>query len=103
MDKKQTLTNEELSKKFKSNFDLVNYTISLAEDIIKSGKETRVKSDLQNRAMLILEEAMLILEVGEKGEVILDAESIEEDLMGESLEEPLLEESAQTSEDEKQE
>ena len=57
MDKKKTtFTNEELSKKFKNNFDLVNYAISLAENMIHSGRETRVKSELQNRAMLILEE-----------------------------------------------
>lgn len=54
--KKNQFTNEELSKKFKSNFDLVNYAIALAENMIKSGRETRVKSDTQNRAMLILDE-----------------------------------------------
>lgn len=58
MDKKNKarFTNEELSKKFKNNFDLVNYAISLAENMIKSGRDTRVKCDTQNRAMLILEE-----------------------------------------------
>lgn len=58
MDKKGKipLTNEELRKKFKNNFDLVNYSISLAENMIKSGRDARVKSDCQNRAMLILEE-----------------------------------------------
>ncbi|MBA3721783.1 MAG: hypothetical protein H0W88_05220 [Parachlamydiaceae bacterium] len=56
MEKKITLTNEELSKKFKNNFDLVNYAISLAENMIYSGRDARVKSDVQNRAMLVLEE-----------------------------------------------
>jgi hypothetical protein len=56
MDKKATFTNEELSKKFKNNFDLVNYAISLADNMIQTGRETRVKCDTQNRAMLILEE-----------------------------------------------
>lgn len=58
MDKKPKvhLTNEIMTKKFKSNFDLVNYAIKLAENMIGTGRETRVKSDVQNRAMLIIEE-----------------------------------------------
>ncbi len=50
------LTNEEIIKKFKSSFDLVSYAISLAENMIKTGRDARVKSEIQNRAMLILEE-----------------------------------------------
>lgn len=53
---KTHLTNEEVKKKFKSSFDLVNYAIQLAENMIRTGRETRVKSEVQNRAMLILEE-----------------------------------------------
>ena len=45
-----------MTKKFKSSFDLVNYAIKLAENMIKTGRDARVKSDVQNRAMLILEE-----------------------------------------------
>ncbi|WP_068467847.1 hypothetical protein [Candidatus Protochlamydia phocaeensis] len=56
MEKKINFTNEMLAKKFKSNFELVNYAISLAENMIKSGRDARVKSEVQNRAMLILEE-----------------------------------------------
>ena len=57
MDKKNhPLTNEILAKKFKNNFELVNYAIKLAENMIKTGRESRVKSDTQNRAMLILQE-----------------------------------------------
>ncbi len=56
MEKKTNFTNENLSKKFKSNFDLVNYAIQLAENMIESGRDARVKSEVQNRAMLILEE-----------------------------------------------
>lgn len=58
MDKKAKihLTNEEITKKFKSSFELVNYAIQLAENMIKTGRDARVKSDVQNRAMLILEE-----------------------------------------------
>ena len=50
------LTNEKMTKKFKSSFDLVNYAIKLAENMIKTGRDTRVKSEVQNRAMLILQE-----------------------------------------------
>jgi hypothetical protein len=51
------LTNEQLAKKFnKSNFELVNYAIKLAENMIRTGRDARVKSDVQNRAMLVLEE-----------------------------------------------
>jgi hypothetical protein len=50
------LTNEKMTGKFKSSFDLVNYAIKLAENMIYSGREARVKSEIQNRAMLILEE-----------------------------------------------
>ncbi len=53
---KVTFTNEKLSKKFRSNFELVNYAILLAENMIKTGRDARVKSEVQNRAMLILEE-----------------------------------------------
>jgi DNA-directed RNA polymerase subunit omega len=58
MDKREkvALTNEILAKKFKNNFDLVNYAIQLAENMIITGRDARVKSDIQNRAMLVLEE-----------------------------------------------
>ncbi|MDP1881071.1 MAG: hypothetical protein Q8K60_09060 [Parachlamydiaceae bacterium] len=54
---KVSYTNEELSKKFKSNFDLVNYAIRLTENKILSGRDSTIKSDYtQNLAMLMLEE-----------------------------------------------
>lgn len=56
---KKNLTNEEIKKSFKNSFDLVNYAISLAENMIKTGREPRMKSDTQNRALLILEEIRL--------------------------------------------
>ncbi|MCE2982304.1 MAG: hypothetical protein LW832_01940 [Parachlamydia sp.] len=56
MEKKDKFTNEKLAKKFKSNFELVNYAIKLAENMIRTGRDARVKSEVQNRAMLILEE-----------------------------------------------
>jgi hypothetical protein len=51
-----SLTNEELGKEHANLFDLVNYAISLADNMIKSGREPRVKSDIMNRSHLILEE-----------------------------------------------
>lgn len=45
-----------MRRKFNSSFELVNYAIRLAENMIKTGRDARVKSEIQNRAMLILEE-----------------------------------------------
>lgn len=50
-------TNESLSKKFKNNFDLVNYAITLAKNMIASGRGTRaLHSKTDNRATQILDE-----------------------------------------------
>lgn len=56
MEKKIPLTNEKVRKKFKSQFDLVNYAIKLAENMIRTGRDCRVKIDSQNRALQILSE-----------------------------------------------
>lgn len=56
MEFKDRLTNEELRKKFKSQFELVKYAITLAENMIHTGREPRVKTEVTNRAMQILEE-----------------------------------------------
>lgn len=53
---KGLFTNEKLLQKFKNQFDLVNYAIRLAENMIKTGRDPRVKTDNQNRAMQILAE-----------------------------------------------
>jgi DNA-directed RNA polymerase subunit omega len=50
------LTNEELLKKFKSQFDMVNHAINLAENMVRSGRGPRVKVDNQNPAVIIVEE-----------------------------------------------
>lgn len=49
------LTNEELAKKFKSNFELVNHAIKMAENMIRTGRD-RIEAEFQNRAMMVLEE-----------------------------------------------
>lgn len=56
MDHKEHLTNEKLGGKFTNQFDLVNYAIKLAENMVKSGRAPRVKCDIQNPAVIILEE-----------------------------------------------
>lgn len=56
METKETITNEKIRKKFKNQFDLVNYAIKLAENMIKSGRDARVKVESQNRASQLLAE-----------------------------------------------
>lgn len=54
--KEKQITNEAIRKKFISQFELVNYAIQLAENMIRTGREPRMKIDTQNRAMQILAE-----------------------------------------------
>lgn len=56
MERKNVLTNEKISRKFNNQFDLVNYAIKLAENMIKSGRDPRVKIESQNRALQVLAE-----------------------------------------------
>jgi DNA-directed RNA polymerase subunit omega len=56
MDLKKNLTNEKVRAKFVSQFDLVNYAIRLAANMIHTGRDARVKVDSQNRAMQVLGE-----------------------------------------------
>jgi len=56
MEHQEDLTNEQIKKKFKSQFELVGYAIKLAENMIQSGRGPRVKSDSQNVAIHILDE-----------------------------------------------
>ena len=56
MEFKTPLTNEKVRKKFKSQFDLVNYAIKLAENMIRTGRDCRVRLDSQNRAFQVLSE-----------------------------------------------
>lgn len=52
----KNLTNEKVIKRFESQFDLVNYAIGLAKNMIYSGREGRVKTDKYSKACMILEE-----------------------------------------------
>ena len=50
------LTHEDLSKKFKNNFDLVIYAIKLAKNMIRSGREPSLYAPVQNKASIVLNE-----------------------------------------------
>lgn len=54
--KHKPITNEALRKKFKNQFELVSYAINLAENMIMTGRDPRVRIDTQNRAMQVLAE-----------------------------------------------
>lgn len=58
MDIKDYLTNEKIRKRFHNQFDLVNYAIKLAENMIISGRDPRVKTDSQNRSLQVLTEIL---------------------------------------------
>lgn len=64
------LTNERVRDKFKSQFELVNYAIRLAENMIKSGRGPRIKIDTRNPALQILGE---IAEGQDRFEPIVEA------------------------------
>lgn len=54
MDLKEYLTNEKIAKKFTSQFELVNYAIKLAENMIVTGRDPRVRTNTQNRSLQVL-------------------------------------------------
>jgi hypothetical protein len=56
MESRDVLTTEDLKKKFTSQFELVNYAIRLAENMIKTGRGPRIKMDNQNRSLQVLAE-----------------------------------------------
>lgn len=58
MDVKDLLTNEKLTKRFSSLFELVNYSIRIAEELIKTGRDPRVRTDIQNPMYRVLLEIL---------------------------------------------
>jgi DNA-directed RNA polymerase subunit omega len=58
MDLKEYLTSEKVCKKFQSQFDLVNYAIGLAANMISTGRDCRVKTESQSRAIQVLNEIL---------------------------------------------
>ena len=65
MEKKKDLTNEYLAKKFENNFKLVGHAISVATDMIKSGRDSKIRHSeyQQNKAMLVFEEIKIAEDV----------------------------------------
>lgn len=53
---KESLTNEKLLNKFVNQFELVNYAIKLAENMIRSGRAPRVRTETQNSSLNVLAE-----------------------------------------------
>lgn len=56
MEKKERLTNEKLLNKFNNQFELVNYAIKLAENMIRTGRAPRVRTETQNSSLNVLAE-----------------------------------------------
>lgn len=58
MEKKEslTLTTEFVRQKFKSQFELVNYAIKLAGQMIETGRSPKVRTDNQNPAVITVYE-----------------------------------------------
>lgn len=56
MDSKTPLTNEAIAKKFRNNFDMVLYAIKGAESMIRSGRGPRIRTNTENKAMIMIEE-----------------------------------------------
>jgi hypothetical protein len=50
------LTNEKLLKRFKSQFELVDHAIHIAEHMVKSGKEGRGRPENQNVALEVIDD-----------------------------------------------
>lgn len=58
MERKDNLTNEKIKKRFDNQFDLVNYAIGIAKDMINAGRAPRIKTQTENPALLVLEEIL---------------------------------------------
>ncbi|MCB1113185.1 MAG: hypothetical protein KDK62_00320 [Chlamydiia bacterium] len=54
MEKK--LTTEDLKKRFPSQFELVGYAISLADNMVHSGRGPRIRTTNENPAVIVLDE-----------------------------------------------
>lgn len=80
MDRRKKLTNEIVTKKFQNQFDLVNYAISIAADIIHTGRATQADFWTENPALQALDE----IETGhDKIEKVVEVEEEEEEFVEE--------------------
>jgi DNA-directed RNA polymerase subunit omega len=66
------VTNEKLAKRFNNMFELVNYSIRIAEELLKSGRELRVGTDNQNTMYQVL------LEISSGKDKAVTAEQLQE-------------------------
>ena len=55
---KEFLTNEAITERFSSQFELVNYAIALVADIIQTGRDPRVRCDSENPVHHVLTEIL---------------------------------------------
>ncbi len=58
MDLKDYITSEKVRKRFKSQFEMVNYAIKLAANMISTGRDCRVKTESHSRAIQVLNEIL---------------------------------------------
>ncbi len=56
VDYEHMLTNEQLLKRFKNQFELVRYAIQIADNAIRSGRELDVDTDSENLSFQVLAE-----------------------------------------------
>ena len=50
------LTTEHVSRKFKNQFELVNFAIKMAQNMIKTGRDIQSYGDDENPALLVIEQ-----------------------------------------------
>ncbi len=55
-EKREPLTSQRLRERFINQFDLVNYAIRVAENMVKTGREPKVNTASQSPACKVLEE-----------------------------------------------
>jgi hypothetical protein len=70
---KNQLTTEHLKRRFSCPFDLVNYSIGLARDMILADRPCRVHTSVNNRAYQVL------LEIGEGKDYLEKFDDLDEE------------------------
>lgn len=81
MERKVSLTNEKVKMRFENQFDLVNYAIKIAKDMILAGRSPRVRSQTENTALIVLEEIVAGKDVWENQETDDEDQFTEEEIL----------------------
>ncbi len=81
MERRRNLTNEIVTKKFQNQFDLVNYAISVATNIIRTGREAHDSYGSENPALQALDEIATGRDKYEEVEEEIEIEVIEEEVV----------------------